>query len=179
MHTISTDNTLRFPVRRDRWDTVDYYLWFYVLFAAAHMGIGAYATMRVAGGQFAGWFELAYALVAFGFGVKFVINKTWQRYAEEYVLTPEALVFEYGYRRLRVPYENIAALHPIKVCRNTTALKPAHRINFLRPIGFERAADAYPQNSEGFLEELAARCPQLERDGPRMWLREASAAATN
>jgi hypothetical protein len=161
MNTMSADSTFHFPVRHDRWDTVDYYL-----ATAGLFGLAMFAMVASAIGD-PRWQS---ALPRLGYMIVFLpmafrtARQTIQKWeAEEYIFTDDALVFEYPFRQLRVPYDNIASVHPIKVCRLSLALKPAHRINFCRPIGFDRAGDAYPIDDAGFLEELFARCPQLER----------------
>lgn len=157
----SADTTLHFSVRRDRWDTVDYYL-----ATAGLFGLALFAVVTSVVGDLRWQMALPrlgymIALLPMALGSVRRTKQKWQ--AEEYVFAEEALIFEYGFRQLRVPYDNIASVHPIKVCRLSLALKPAHRINFCQPIGFDRAADAYPMDDEGFLEELLARCPQLDR----------------
>jgi len=182
MDANSTNSTLHFPVRRDGWDTLDFYLLFFssMLSTGTFCVLKAIVLLNQSLSSPLAWFMLLHGLIAFGFGLWLVVCNIWQRFAEEYVMTREALIFEYGFRRVRVPYDDIVALHPIKVCRSTSALKPAHRINFRKPIGMNRAADAYPVNSGSFLDELAARCPHLEREGPRMHLcNMADATTTN
>lgn len=176
MNTPETVPTLHFPVRRDGWDAVEYFLWLGFLIPAAALSLlwDIHDSVNGESSWFPSGVSIMWTLVfAYGAGVT-----VWKLLAEQYVMTADALIFEYGYRRICVPYEEIAGLHPMKVCRATTALKPAHRINFRTPIGLDRAADAYPRDDAKFLDELAARCPQLEREGERMHLRIAADATT-
>jgi hypothetical protein len=172
-----TASDLRFPVRRDQWDTVSFFRSF---FSSALSGmvmiVAAIYLLNGDGMRGWGWCLLAFGIFSFLIRVGVMVCLIWDRYAEEYVMTADALVFEHGYIRHRIPYAEITALHPMKVSR-MTALKPAHRINYRTRFG-RGGVDAYPLNDENFLEELASRCPHLEREGPRMRLREEVATAT-
>lgn len=168
MSASSSFVTRHFPVRRDRWDTVDFYLATGALLVFSVIAIvGSVSTVILASGSNAP--TLIYSLYALSMAIMATVKLRKKWVAEEYTARDDALVFEYGYRQLRVPYDEIVAVHPIRVCRLSLTLKPAHRIIFRKPIESERVADAYPLDSEQFLEELAVRCPHLEREGERMF----------
>jgi len=164
MSATESNSTLRFPVRRDAWDTVDF---FRSLLSSAIFG-----TLKIAAAVYLlkdeqmrvfGWLLLTWGIFDFLLRMGLTACVVWDRYAEAYVMTGDALVFEHGYFRHRIPYEELVAVHPMKVCR-MTALKPAHRINYRTRFG-RRGIDAYPQSDETFLEELAARCPNSSVKG--------------
>lgn len=172
-----TDSDLRFPVRRDQWDTVSFFRsLLFCGFSGTLMIFVAINLLNQDQMRVWGWCILGFGIFDFLWRMSMMLCLIWDRYAEEYVMTADALVFEHGYIRHRIPYAEITALHPMKVSR-MTALKPAHRINYRTKFG-RGGVDAYPLSEENFLEELAARCPHLERDGPRMRLREEVATAT-
>ncbi|MSR57832.1 MAG: hypothetical protein EXS05_09175 [Planctomycetaceae bacterium] len=190
--------TLHFPVRRDGWDTVDFYL---PLFIGSQAGglffiVLGISLLHETTPKLVGWVYILMGTIHFVLGTIGSVFRTWRRFAEQYELTESQFVLQCGYCRQRARYREISGVHPIKICRSTTALKPAVRIKFRKPIappggeyaggtiefdifGYKRSQpllqawslDVSPVNLEGFLEELATRCPHLQREGPRFNLK--------
>ncbi|MGQ0633951.1 MAG: hypothetical protein ACT4QC_05040 [Planctomycetaceae bacterium] len=162
--------TIRFRPRRDLWDAVDFYLWFF--FGTQAVGllciISALSEMTTKSVSSGALISLTMGIVYFGAGIAILYRHIRQRFALAYELTPSELVIHHGYKQVRVPYAEISGAHPNKICRMTTALKRATRVTFRRPYGGERGIDVAVVNDEGFLEGLAARCPHLRREGPRL-----------
>jgi hypothetical protein len=187
--------TLSFPVRRDRWDTVDFYLPLFIGIQAGglvQIAIGIESFQRSPQWWWFGWFLIAWGLFDFVLGTFSTVLRIWRRYAERYELTDSEFVLHCGYSRQRIPFREISGVHPIKICRTTSALKPAVRIKcrkqppapesahqgavfeydvpgFRRRIPIQQALsmDVSPVSLEAFLDELESRCPNLEREGPR------------
>lgn len=162
--------TIRFRPRHDLWDAVDFYLLFLIgaqtggLFLIAQ----GWGLLQTAALEFRPWFLLVVGFAQFVLGTATLVMRVWQRFAESYELAPTGFVVDYGYRVLRVPYADISGVHPNKICRMTAALKPALRVKFFRPVGGTRGLDVAVTNPDMFLDELAARCPHLQREGPRL-----------
>lgn len=191
---------LRYPVRRDGWDTIDYYLLFLIGAQVAGLGMLAIGIS----GQYStppkplvlSCFWIIYGTLQFAYGIIVAGLQTWQRFAEAYELTDSEFIHHMGYCRKHAPFAEISRVHPIKICRSTAALKPAARIKFRKPDASEGGVvefdipgykgsrpirqawsiDVSPVNLEGFLEELAERCPHLVREGPRFFPKVAKAS---
>jgi hypothetical protein len=188
--------SLRYPVCRDGWDAVDYYLAFFI----GSQGIGLFmiANNLVPIGQpsSARWCFLVLGVIYFVVGLIGIVARTWRRYCEEYELTETEFIHHLGYLRKRAPLSEISRAHSIRIFRSTIVniLRPklgprqGLRIEFRKPDakgsghggkieidvpGYKGARpivdawkiDICPINLEGFLDDLAARCPHLEWKG--------------
>lgn len=166
-----TTETVSFRVRRDLWDTLNFYLFF--LFGLQAVGVYyvilALQAFHAVKDRHAAWNLLLLGFGLFLWGTVIVVQRIWKRFAEAYRLGPEALQVDYGYRKFSIPYPEISGVYPIKICRLAVGLKPATRVTVRKPILYlGRTIDIAVIDPERFLDELAARCPHLLREGPRM-----------
>jgi hypothetical protein len=171
MSSSTPASTLRFPVRRDGWDTVDFYLpLFFGLQATGIyqivMGLG---TIAANPWRWMSWLMLLMGVSNFAFGMVVSVLRTWRRFAERYELTESEFVMHYGYCRHRVAYREISKIHPIKICRSTATLKPAVRIHFRKPMALQGGGNMpeEPSNSTFSATSAASRSSRRGRSTSR------------
>jgi hypothetical protein len=162
--------TCRFRPRHDLWDVVDFYLYFFV--TAQIVGfwmIGlAWRELATPSPSPLIWFMVPYGILQSLFGIVKLVLHVWQRSAEGYELTATELVIDHGYAKVRIPFSEIYGANPCKICRMTAALKPGVRVKYSNPQTRFGNVDLAPVGLDLFLSELAARCPHLRREGPRL-----------
>lgn len=158
MNESESGSKLKFPVRRDGSSAFLYYFsFFFVLLAVCRCWI---ALVPV--GIPASWTAVVCTLCVFGLGIAYLCARTKRRFSEGYVFDTEELVFDDGIHRIRVPYSNLTTVHPTDHHLKGIPGKELC-LYWKSPGGSSRDAIASPHHQEAFLEQLAARCPQLER----------------
>lgn len=160
-----------FRPRHDLWDAVDFYLYFFALAQFVGLWVTWMAWRQIGTAQTGPsvWLMLPLGLLQSVLATWKLVLHVWKRFAESYELAATELVIDHGYTQMRIPFSKIYGAHPIKICRMTTALKPALRVKFSSPQTRFGSVDLAPVNLELFFSELSVRCPHLRREGPRLF----------
>jgi len=159
MNPPETASAFKFTARHDGSSTFVYYCSFYIVLVAVGM---CWLALVPVGGP-ASWTAIVCTLFVFGFGIVYLCGRTRRRFSEGYIFASGELELDDGIRRIRVPYLNVTSVHPLKHRLREVVLRTEVCLYWKGPGGLSRSAIAYPDNLEGFLEQLAARCPHLER----------------
>lgn len=179
--TTDFDEPLRYPVRRDGRDAIGFYgrllCLAMALVVATFLGLESTIPHRHPSSPpsfFGVWLStLLFAAVAIA-----AIRSVWERLAAGYELSKDELLIDYGYQQLRVPLSGLSEVHAIQIHRSYCPFKLAFRLKLARPVRGPTTIDITPANPDGFLDELAKRCPHLVRDRQRIVPSEALGGAS-
>lgn len=83
-------------------------------------------------------------------------------------LSDTDIAIDDGIRRVEVPLTEVLGFSPVAVSRDGGNVGELHQIYFSEAVKDRAGMNLWLDDPEYFLQELAVRCPHLEREGPRL-----------
>lgn len=178
MTTVGTPETIRFPIRRDLRRHSRFGPVVPTFYALASAGVLIYAAISgtLLGHRIDRSFTPDLLLLAVGLSAVGTVGVVWivrRRPADGYALTQTEIVADEGYRQFRAPLAEVQSIYPVAIrpLRDMGKVDEAIQVLFTERITSRAAVNVFPAEPERFLDELAARCPHLVREGSRFFMK--------